>query len=190
MCARLDPTLSCGVHVCTGCGERRQARIRRRKAKGKTPTDADLEEKVKQALELHMAKSLSLRESARRVGLSSHKQLERTKKAMLDEGSWDSWAQTAHGLLASATATDGVAPACAAPEHGAPEHAAPADAVNSPAAAETPLRERLRKRATRPGDAVAYGQHGPTGMYREGIKWGTIEISQKGQGAARWCGCA
>jgi hypothetical protein len=40
---------------------------------------------------------------------------------------------------------------------------------------ESPLGARLMRRASRPGDGVAYGQHGPWGAYREGVK----EMSEK-----------
>ena len=53
-------------------------------SKGKASTDAQLDSKVKHALEL-LARDpcLSLREASRRALLSTHKQVERTKKAML-----------------------------------------------------------------------------------------------------------
>ena len=53
---------------------------------GKAAVDADMEAKVEEALELHVAKKLSMREAARRAGLSSHMQVERTKKAMFAGG--------------------------------------------------------------------------------------------------------
>eukprot|EP00966_Prymnesium_polylepis_P140682 3249271-Prymnesium_polylepis.1 len=57
-----------------------------------------------------------------------------------------------------------------------PAAAQPASAPAPAAAvAESPLAPRLKRKADRHGDAVPYGQHGSTGMYREGVK----EFSQK-----------
>jgi hypothetical protein len=47
--------------------------------------------------------------------------------------------------------------------------AAPA-AAPAPAVDESPLGPRLKRKASRYGDAVPYGHHGPWGMYREGAK--------------------
>ena len=45
----------------------------------------------------------------------------------------------------------------------------------APGIDESPLGPRLKRKASRYGDAVPYGQHGPWGMYREGTK----EMSRK-----------
>ena len=53
----------------------------------------------------------------------------------------------------------------------------PATAAPAPATApvESPLMQRLKRKAVRHGDAVPYGQHGSWGLYREGMK----EMTQK-----------
>ena len=51
-------------------------------------------------------------------------------------------------------------------------------AVPAPAPDESPLGPRLKRKATRYGDAVPYGSHGPTGLYREGVKEFTTKIRE------------
>ena len=54
-------------------------------------------------------------------------------------------------------------------------------AASAPAAAaaleSSPLGPRLRRNATRSGDAVPYGTHGEWGLYREGVKEMTTKIA-------------
>ena len=52
------------------------------------------------------------------------------------------------------------------------------------AAKETPLKDRLRRGCTRLGDGVQYGKHGTMGMYREGVKWGTLQVAAGAPAAA------
>ena len=49
--------------------------------------------------------------------------------------------------------------------------------TETPPAPVSPLGPRLKRMATRDGDSVPYGQRGPWGMYREGVKEFTQKIS-------------
>jgi len=50
--------------------------------------------------------------------------------------------------------------------------------TREPAVDESPLGPRLKRLATRHGDGVPYGKHGPWGLYREGVKEMTSKIAE------------
>jgi len=58
----------------------------------------------------------------------------------------------------------------------APPPAEPAQSAQS-GVSESPLGPRLTRQAARYGDGVPYGQHGPWGLYREGVKEMTMKIA-------------
>ena len=127
---------------------------------GKAAVDPELQSKLAEAIKLH-ARGIKLREAARQAKLPNHQGLMRAKAKMEEDGSW----HVLVSMESDAAAVDSPVPVVAETP------------TTVAAVTETPLKDRLRRACTRHGDGVLHGKHGTIGMYREGVKWGTLQVA-------------
>eukprot|EP00966_Prymnesium_polylepis_P322214 7378479-Prymnesium_polylepis.3 len=118
------------------------------------------EQLVAQALE-KVARGAGLREAIRDTPGAPYASLNKAWKAMGGDADGPAW----HAYRASLPALP-------------PTALTPAAAPAPAAVEESPLGPRLKRKASRYGDAVPYGKHGPWGMYREGAKEFSTKIAE------------
>ena len=114
--------------------------------------------------------------------------LHRLIKSLKEGGLWDEMVASMRAAAPPAPAIETAAtlPPTAAPSTpnapgavvAAGAHAAPAR--DDPFLTPTTLKAKLRSLSTRLGDGRPYGKHGSTGAYREGVKYATKIIAEKG----------